>query len=238
MFPEKDFFIKTNSVRAFLLALVLILSSSSQLYSQHLPVGYITYYSQKGNQPDFLKTLVIKPTSGIVINKEKTFAVLKPMVNDSVSQMLTPFCRGIIADKIFGEYIIEFEYKIQPGLLDNSAGFCFLGPVKSDNTYYTTIFSNDTIAFLYFDEGTIIKNETAASNSIRIGWNKVKIQRDILGRKLEITLNNNIKDIITFTDRDLVMGFVGFGTQNVTSCIRNINIWAPTAFSDTLYHGE
>ncbi len=238
MHPLRSRFGYTNLKRVFNLFVILFFSTQLHLYSQQLPIGYISYYSQKGNHPDFLKTLVIKPSSSIVINKEKTFAVLNPILNDSTNILLPPTCRGIIVDKIFGEYIIEFEYKIQAGSLSGTSGLYFLSPVKSDDTYYATVFSNDTISFLHIDEGTIIKSESVSSVKLNTGWNKVKIQRDILSRKLEITMNGDVNSRISFTDKNLVMGFVGFGSQDISGYLRNVNIWAPTAFSDTLYYGE
>jgi hypothetical protein len=227
----------TGSSKVFL-SMSLLLISFQFVFSQQLPIGYISYYSEKGTTPGFLKTLVISPNEGFVINKERTFIELNPSPIDSGRILMIPYCRGIISDKIFGEYIIEFEYKIQTGSLNYSSGFYFLSPVKSNDTYYTTIFSNDTIAFVYINDGLLIRKETKSSEMFKTGWNKVRIQRDMLNRKLEVTLNNNINNKITFTDRDLIMGYIGFGTQDISSYLRNINIWAPTAFSDTLYHGE
>jgi hypothetical protein len=85
--------------------------------------------------------------------------------------------------------------------------------------------------------GNIIRKERTPVR-INSDWNRVRIQRNILNRDMNITMNGDTKNSISFTDRELVMGFVGFGTHETNSCLRNIKIWAPTAFSDTLYRSE
>jgi hypothetical protein len=227
-----------KKAKIFSLTGLFLLISCQLLYSQQLPVGYIAYYSQKGNNPEFLKSLVINQPQGFEINKDKTYAVLNPFTVDTTGNSLAPACRGIVADKIFGEFIIEFDYKLQPGNLSNLSGFYFIGPVKSANTYYAIAFSDDSVSFFFADEGNVINLDNTGGIKMNSGWNKVRIKRDILNRNMQVTLNGDINHRTTFTDRNLVMGFIGFGTEDITSYLKNINIWAPTAFTDTLYSGE
>jgi hypothetical protein len=208
------------------------------LHSQQLPIGYIPYYSQRGNNPDLIKSLVINQPNGFEAGKDKSSIMLSPFHEGSAGISLPPICRGIIADKIFGEFIIEFEYKLKAGVISNLSGFYFLAPVKSNTTYYAIAFSDDSLSFLFFNEGKVVTMNSASGCKMNTGWNKVRIERDILTRSLLVIMNGDTNHRITFTDRNLVMGFVGFGTQGISSFLKNINIWAPTAFTDTLYKGE
>jgi hypothetical protein len=211
---------------------------SMPLYAQQLPLGYISYYSQKGNTPDLLESLVINQSQGFELSKDRTCTKITPFKDDSTLNFLPPACRGIIADKIFGEFIIEFDYKLQPISISGTSGFYFMAPVKSNYTYYAIAFSDDSLSFFYVDEGNVRNLDNSGNLKINTGWNKVRIERNILNRNLLITMNGDTSHRVTFTDRDLVMGYVGFGTQDIPSFLRNINIWAPTAFTDTLYVGE
>jgi hypothetical protein len=220
------------------LFIVAICPISLSIYSQQLPVGYISYYSQKGNNQNLFESLVINRPQGFVLSTDKSYTRIKPWTSDSFNNQLPPSCRGIIADKIFGEFIIEFDYKLQPGIKTGTAGFYFLAPVKTNSTYYAIAFADDSLSFFYAIEGKIKKMENVGDLKINTGWNKVRIERSILKRNLQVTLNGDTNHKVLFSDRDLVMGYVGFGTHETESCLRNVNIWAPTAFTDTLYIGE
>jgi len=220
---------------AFLCCLLISLLCTNLAYSQQLPVGYISYYSQRGNTSGFIETLAMNHPGNFEISKDRTSTLLKPFRNDSAGIELPPASKGIIADIIFGEFIIEFDYKLQSGIIPSNSGFYFLCPVKSDNTYYALAFSSDSLSFFYANNGSVTNRKQVPDLKVNTGWNNVRIERNILSRSLSITLNGDDIHKAIFTDPNLVMGYIGFGTHNLSSYLKNVNIWAPTAFTDTLY---
>jgi hypothetical protein len=166
----------------------------------------------------------------IIREKGNNFLRIKSSDDSLVNSF--PRSRGVLNKLILGDYILEFEFR-NTRLTDSIiGGFCFLGPIKSKDFFYTVMFSNDTIRFLTIMNDSIhacVKKTTMSLNS---SWNKVRIERNILTRTLSFIINGDKQNVINFSDRNLVMGYVGFGTQLTTSYIRNIRLWAPTAIDE------
>jgi hypothetical protein len=66
-------------------------------------------------------------------------------------------------------------------------------------------------------------------------WNKVRIERDILNRNITIIVNGESIHKNVFTDKNLVMGYVGFGSNKISSALRTIKLWAPTSITDSTF---
>ncbi len=205
------------------------------MYAQDLPVGYISYYSQKANNERFLDTITTCTPQYWKINANKSFTILHPIETDSLADSTFLINMGIVKNMIFGEYIMEFEYRINNLPNTDSSGFCLLGPVKSAATYYLFIFGTDTVVFYYINKGIPEEIGCHELNPLNNQWNKMRVTRDILNRSIAITLNRDADQQVIFYDPRLVMGFVGFGTLLVQSSIRNINIWAPTVIIENTF---
>lgn len=205
------------------------------IFSQELPLGYISYFSDNCTNKSFLKVWdTDNPENWNIVNL-KNGPVLRGIQEDSLIFSYVPGTRGILSELIFGDFILEFEFKTSIKQPSNSSGFYFLGPVKTSQNYYAVTFAMDSLMF-YLIEDSITTKIAAKPAQLNTGeWNKVKIKRDILTRKIHITINNMPQDII-FTDRKLVMGYIGFGTHDATSFLKNINVWAPTSIIDTSFH--
>jgi hypothetical protein len=139
---------------------------------------------------------------------------------------------------ILGEYILEFEFRVIDADSAAGSGFCLLSPAKSCDTYYVFSMGNDSLRFYYVDKGhsTLLNSKKLETD---VGaWTNVRVERDILKRKVSLTLTGKESQKISFIDRRLVMGYLGFGTQNVNSAIRNVRLWAPTAIQDEIIECE
>ncbi len=208
---------------------------SIQLYSQDLPIGYISYFSQKADNLLFISSITSCTPEYWNISNDKKSITLYPVRNDSGSVDSLHMNMGIVKDMIFGEYIMEFDFYSPINSNAENSGFCFAGPVKSANTYYTYLFGNDSVTFYFINHGIPERIGAQRLKPAPKSWNHVRITRDILKRSVTITLNNNPEQQVTFTHPRLVMGYVGFGTLFNQSSIRNINIWAPTVITDTTF---
>jgi len=223
-----------HPLRIFLVFFVFILIGSN-IFPQNLPLGYISYFSDKCNHKSFFTSWdTDKPDQWRIISL-KNGSVLSGIAEDSLISSYIPETRGILSEMIFGDFILEFEFKVLQKSSSDSAGFYFLGPVRSSLNYYTVAFTTDTIMFFFVDDSMTNRIASKAISIHKYDWNKVRIKRDILLRQLHITVNNKVSDKIIFTDRNLVMGYIGFGTHQMTSYLKNINVWAPTAIIDTTF---
>lgn len=199
-----------------------------KIFSQKLPVGYIEQYSEKCINQTFFKTFLPEELSEWKFISVPKGTILSITVKDSLSDHIFPETKGIINNLIFGDCIIEFEFKLNKKTLGND-GFCFLGPVKSLNTYYAFLFTSDSVSFSFINNGKVIPIEKQVAFNITDNWNKVRIERYILNRSSSIIINSDYAHKIIFTDLNLVMGFVGFGSNQASCFLRNVKIWAPTS---------
>jgi len=214
----------------------IFLVTVAPVYSQDLPVGYINYYNQSARNDQFISSMTVCRPEYWKMSNDKSATIISSPVEDSSGNENFSVNMGIIKDMIFGEMIMEFEF--MPGTnvpSEDISGFCFICPAKTADTYYTSVFGNDSVSFYY-----IKKNipERIAVNALSVkprAWNHVRITRDILHRSVTIVLNKDFSRRIVFTDPRLVMGFVGFATINTECSLRNIKVWAPTTITETFH---
>lgn len=225
---------QNTALKVFILSLFFNYSSSD-IFAQELPLGYISYYSNKCSNKSFFNSWnTDKPAQWKIISLKSDY-VLSGIPADSLINSDLPETRGIISDLIFGDFIIEFEFKISAKAASDSSGFYFLGPVKSSQEYYAIAFTTDSLMFFYIEDSISTKIASKQVSLLKNSWNKVRIKRNILTRQLQIIVNNKSSEQIVFTDRNLVMGYIGFGTHQMTSYLRKINVWAPTSITDTSF---
>jgi hypothetical protein len=219
-------------IRKFLVTLFMLILIKSVGHTQELPIGYISYFSHKGNHKSFFNSWYTDKPGQWKIIPLKSGTALSGMPEDTLTFSSFPETRGILSNQIFGDYILEFEFKTT--FTDTSA-FHFLGPVKTSTDYYTVAFKQDTLLFFYIDDGFVYRIDAESVSLKQNDWNKVKIIRDILTRQLRITVNKDLSKQIIFSDRNLVMGYIGFGTHQATSYLKNIEVWAPTSIIDSTF---
>lgn len=217
--------------KAIRISIFFLFAMAIHSISQELPLGYIKYYSGACDPQGLLESLRVRHEENWEIDGANCMLSIHP--SDSTENNTIPGSMGVLGTMIFGEYIAEFEFK-QSAMPDgDTTGFCFLGVIKSVKSYYAYVFTDDSISFFFIDDGIPELVDKKPGRHIVSGWNKVRIRRDILSRNVYITLNKNHSDEITFNDRNLVMGYLGFGTHRTKSHIRNLTVWAPTSITDT-----
>jgi hypothetical protein len=199
---------------------------------QELPLGYITYYQQKCTNNQFINSLETTGGSIWKLSQNRSYTILEALPADSSHTAMLPSNRGVIKDMILGEYILEFEFRMFDSPMEGNAGFYFLSPVKDCDTYYAFCFTKDSLLFYITDSGTFTRIDSKPIDTSVPEWNKVRIERDILRRSFNFSFPGTSRAIVSFSDPRLVMGYLGFGTQNVNSGIRNVMLWAPTAIDD------
>lgn len=212
-----------NNNKWFSIFLMMILALP--LKAQVLPVGFIEQYSNPCNNENLFRNLARSDSSLWKINGDaglKIIACSEPNNYRSI---------GVLDNMIFGEYVAEFDFRIDNNPV-NSYGFSFLSNMKSKDSYYIYSFSPDSIRFYLMYKGHVNDLGTQVIKKLKPGWNKVRIEWDIISRNTIIIINNNQNNKITFNDNKLVMGYLGFSNGTMASSIKNIKIWAPTCITD------
>jgi hypothetical protein len=223
------------SMNKCILTVLLFSRLGVLLFSQELPIGYISYFSNACTHKSFFNSWHSEDADSWKIIPYKKGSALRVVPADSLKNPWVPETRGILSDMVFGDFILEFEFRTTSKLGSGFSGFYFLGPVKTSQNYYTIAFTSDTLVFFYIDDSVTYRLSGKPVTFNKDSWNKVRITRDILTRQLQIVVNNNASEKIVFTDRNLVMGYIGFGTHRVISNLKNINLWAPTSITDTTF---
>jgi hypothetical protein len=222
----------SKSFLVFSFGLLLILAFPSILKAQKFPEGYIEQFSDPCTISGFFNSFVTNRPGEYIPDKDKFLQIL-PCLGDSCNLNFTSKC--VLDSMILGEYIIEFEIKPET-LNDKNAYITFLSPIKSINSFNALLFSHDSVAFYIMEKGALKKLDIKNWTGLKEGWNKIRIQRDILTRNTTIILNNLQSTKLIFNDRRLVMGFVSFSPGNSKVSIRNIKIWAPTSIKDKSFN--
>lgn len=224
--------IRQLSTKKISLIMLFILVIQFSPFCQELPIGYINYFAHNCHDETLFNFLLPEHIEAWMIVKEEGNSVLRiKSAEDSLVNSF-PKSRCVLNNLILGDYILEFDIKtnLLPG--SDTTGFCFLGPIKSKEIYYSLLFSKDTIRFISVHNDSILTQINTSIPSMKSSWNKIRIERDILHRTIHITLNNDKQHIVSFSDRNLVMGYIGFGSHLTTSYLRNIRLWAPTAIEE------
>jgi hypothetical protein len=203
----------------------------SKISAQKLPIGYIEQFSNICNNASLFNSFSTNRPAEWKTDKDNFLSVL-PCSNDSCIFNFSSMC--VLDSMIFGEYIIEFEIKIET-LEGNDPYITFLSSIKSFNTLYAFLISKDSVVFYLVNKGNLKKLDIKDGGYLKIGWNKIMIQRDILTRNTSITFNNLQSSKLVFNDWKLVMGYLGFASGKSNISIRNINIWAPTSITDNSF---
>jgi hypothetical protein len=204
---------------------IFLILNSLKLYSQKLPVGYIEQFSNPCNNNSFFKTFTRNDSSLWKIGKDASLKIL-PAHQTSVSNSI-----GVLDQMIFGEYILEFDFRID-NPIEDSAAFSFLGSIKSIDSYYAYSFYSDSIGFFLFKKGNKSLIDIKPIQKMNPAWNKARIEWNILTRNTTIIINNDMSRKLIFNNSQLVMGFVGFANCHSLTSIKNIKIWAPTSITD------
>lgn len=217
-------------------ALSVLTGNFIQVTAQELPIGYISYYKNPCSDKGFLDDLTLNRPDEWKIDTRGQCASITP--SDSGDARI-PQSRGILREMIFGEYIMEFEFRITGEAIPaDSAGFYFLNPVKGCDDYYALGFCADSLYFFSRQGDSISLLDSKKTELDYHQWTKVRVKRDMLKRRLTIRLDGKNQETHEFFDRRLVMGYIGFGAQTVNCSIRNVRIWAPTAFQDQILNCE
>lgn len=212
------------------LASILFVLLAMNCWSQELPLGYREYFRHNCSDAGLFNDLNTEDSLSWLIVREDPVNCLRIKPQDTLRSSF-PESRAILDQRIWGDYIIRFEFRQVLQESADSAGFVFISLARDADTFYGISFSHDSVRFCYIDGAQPKWIKGAHLPGLQEDWNTVIIRRDILTRSFTITCNGAEGQVV-FTDRELVMGYLGFGSHLSVSYLRNLVVWAPTVIDE------
>jgi hypothetical protein len=219
-----------------ILSAILGLTFFAVINAQKVPEGYILQYQQNfSNSKSLLDFRFSNPDIWGIFNRKDNL-YLQSNGNTKDTNKAGPAGNIAVLNKmIFGDFILEAD--VMPSA--DSGGFmevCFVLALRDQNHYYYIQVANrsDSNNHGIF----VVKNSNAGKltpdhqqpvNWVENKWYKIRIERNIVERTIEVFVNNLTKPVLQTKDFEFVMGYIGFGSCSNICRFDNIKIWAPTA---------
>ncbi len=214
-------FIITMS-KIFLLSILFIFSSVF-IYSQNLPIGYIVHFEANFSGPRMPDNLLFSQQCTRKIDKGWLKLSEK---QDSVPSFF-PASVALVNNNIFGEFIASLKLDPLLNKTDSSSAFFLIIGLRDSLNYYFVKMNSSASVFCRMYKGKI--SALTTDTTLVLDNNKpvtLVVKRDILNREVIIEKN---KQVIHFTDPNLVMGYFGIGAENSSVAVDKMTIWAPTS---------
>ena len=219
------------------LALTLCTSPRSRAAakSAELPKDYRLLYEQKFEDTAALKDFVMTDSAAWkrAVN-DKTSALELIQQSKYAPAVRSPFNIALIADKVFGDFVLEADL-IQTGKEYGHRDMClFFGFQNPTNFYYAHI---ATAADDHAHNVFIVKNEPRTkiaketTKGVNWGlnvWHKVRLERKLADGAIKVYFDDLTKPIMVAEDKNFGPGYVGFGSFDDTGMVDNIRIWGPS----------
>jgi len=200
-----------------------------------LPKGYKLLYEQKFDKPNAIQEFVMtdpKAWKLCATNAQVALELIRQ--SEYKPRVRSPVNIALIADKVFGDFILEADF-IQTGREYGHRDMCvFYGFQSPTNFYYTHIATAaDKNAHNIFVVNnaprTNIAKETTQGVNWGLGvWHKVRLERRISDGSIKVYFDDMERPIMTAEDKTFRSGYIGFGSFDDTGMVDNIKIWGPS----------
>ena len=201
-----------------------------------LPAGYKLLYEQNFTKPDAIKDFVFTDPSAWRLAKEKDRPALELHKQSAYKpEHRSPLNIALIADKVFGDFVLEVELlstKKPYGHQDMCLFFGFTGPAQY---YYNHIaVAADPNAHNVFIVNNAPRKNFAKETTKGVTWgerewHKIRAERDTQAGTYKVFFNDFSKPIMLAEDMTFTKGHVGFGSFDDVGMVTSIKIWGPAA---------
>lgn len=203
-----------------------------------LPSGYKLLYEQTFEKDTAIKDFVFTDPKAWKVSRDEKGAALE-LVTQSKYQpsVRSPVNIALIADKVFGDFILEVDL-IQTGKEYGHRDMCLFFGLKDPSKFYYTHVATaaDDHAhniFIVNDQPrTKIAQETTKGVNWGLGvWHKVRLERNTSAGTIKVFFDDMTKPIMQAEDKTFGPGCIGFGSFDDTGKVDNIRIWGPSVES-------
>jgi hypothetical protein len=215
-----------------------------------IPKGYKLLYEQNFEQPGALKDFVVSDPKAWRLTGTDNQSSMEVLSGDHTRQAAeskpgaskanyrppfrSPFNIALVADKIFGDFIMDLEMQSTVKPYGHQDLCLFYGFQSTDQFYYTHIaMAADPHAHNIFvvnhADRTKIARETTSGITWGQGiWHRVRLERKASNGTIKIFFDDMTKPIMQAEDKTFVNGHVGFGSFDDMGQYDNIRIWGPS----------
>lgn len=199
-----------------------------------LPDGYKLLYEQDFTKPDALKDFVFSDAKAWRLAQDDGRGSLELFgKSDYKPAHRSPLNIALIADKVFGDFVLEVELlsTVKPyGHQDMCLFFGFQEPLKY---YYNHIaVAADPNAHNYFIVNNAPRKNFAKETTKGIiwsqnVWHKVRVERTLADGAMRTFFDDMTKPIMVGEEKTFAKGHIGFGSFDDMGKISRIRIWGP-----------
>lgn len=146
----------------------------------------------------------------------------------------SPFHIALIADKVFGDCIVEADLQSTVPPYGHQDMCLFYGFTAPDRFYYTHLaVAADPHAHNIFivneaPRAAIAKETTKGITWSEGQWHKVRLARDSAAGTIQVYFDDLTKPVMTASDKTFPKGYAGVGSFDDTGRIDNIRVWGTT----------
>lgn len=225
------------NARCFLVCAVasLIAGSVRGADAPKVPAGYKLLYEQDFSKPEALKDFAFSDPAAWRLAKEQGKPTLE-LHKQSVykPEHRSPLNIALIADKVFGDFVLEVEVlstkKPYPHQ-DMCLFFGFVGPME----YY---YNHVAVAADPNAHNVFIVNHAPRKNFAKETtkgviwgervWHKLRAERDTQAGTYKVFFDDFSKPIMHAEDKTFLKGHLGFGSFDDIGMVTNIKVWGPS----------
>jgi hypothetical protein len=203
---------------------------------KNVPADYKLVYQQDFEKDGALRDFVFSDAKAWKVTRQDGRAGLELIQqSDYKPSVRSPFNIALIADKLFGDFILEAEL-MQTGKEYGHRDMClFFGFQEPNQFYYAHIATapDDHAHNLFIvNKEPRVKFAKEVSKGANWGlnvWHKVRLERKASDGSVRVFFDDMTKPIMVGEEKSFGAGYVGFGSFDDTGKISKVRIWAASA---------
>ena len=223
-------------VRLFWLLLAVPLTTPA--VGAIVPEGYKLLYEQNFDKPEAIQDFVFSDAQAWRISQENATSSLELFKQSQYApKHRSPFNIALIADRVFGDFILEVELQSTVKPYNHQDMCLFFGFEATNKFYYTHIaVKPDPIkAESHAHDIFIVKDSPrlAIAEKVSAGvtwgentWHKVRLERKLAGGTVKVFFDDLTQPIMIGRDNTFGAGYVGFGSFDDLGKIGHVKIYA------------
>ena len=201
-----------------------------------LPAGFKLLYEQDFAKPDALKDFAFTDASAWRLAKEKDRPALELHKQSAYKpEHRSPLNIALIADKVFGDFVLEAELLSTKKPYGHQDMCLFFGFTGAAQYYYNHIaVAADPNAHNVFIVNNAPRKNFAKETTKGITWgerewHKIRAERDTQAGTYKVFFDDLTKPIMLAEDKTFLKGHLGFGSFDDVGMVTNIKVWGPSA---------
>ena len=201
------------------------------------PAGYKLLYEQDCAQPAAIRDFVFSDPRAWKMTTTNGETSLECMGKSKYTPThRSPFNIALVADKVFGDLVLECEVQSTVKPYPHQDMCLFFGFQDPDHYYYTHVAVRpDPVKADSHAHDIFIVNgaprkcfASKVSHGVTWGagvWHKVRVERKVSDGSVKVYFDDFSHPIMIGSDQTFGAGYVGFGTFDDAGKVRNIRIW-------------